>query len=104
MTGAINRLYGVDVLIGDKQPVPSPYGTAQRDAIASVIDGIVQELCRDINELRFTLDEIEKQILHSATDAKAKLNEHVGVSMCVRDEIAHMRRVVEDIKARAPER
>lgn len=86
-----------------RQQVPG-YGAPQRDAIASVIDGIVGDICKDINELRMTLDDIEKQVLASAADAKHRLNEHVAVCVSVKDEIRHMQRVVEDIKSRAPER
>jgi Mg2+ and Co2+ transporter CorA len=76
------------------------YGAPQRDAINSVIDGIVSDLCKDIGELRRTLDDIEQQVLEGAAKAKEHLTDQVRVCVSVKDEISHMKRVVADIKER----
>lgn len=76
------------------------YGGPQRDAINSVIDGIVADICSDIGKLRHTLDDIEQQVLEGAAAAKTRLNDQVQICVSVKDEIAHMSRVVADIQER----
>lgn len=76
------------------------YGGPQRDAINSVIDGLVSDICSDIGELRHTLDDIEQQVLEGAANAKQRLNEQVQICVSVKDEITHMNRVVADIQER----
>ena len=76
------------------------YGAPQRDAINSVIDGIVSDICSDISKLRHTLDDIEQQVLEGAAHAKARLNDQVQICVSVKDEITHMTRVVADIQER----
>lgn len=91
-----------------RTPVPSneirppSYGGPQRDAINSVVDGIVGDLCGKIGELRKTLDTIEQQVLEGAAGAKKSLQDHILVCVRVNDEITHMQEVVEDIKASVP--
>lgn len=80
------------------QPLAAPeYGSPQRDAIGSVVDGIVDDLCRKIGELRATLDKIEQQALQSAAAAKGALNDHVGVCVRLNGEIQKMQGIVADI-------
>jgi hypothetical protein len=79
---------------------PPGYGGPQRDAINSVIDGIVGDICRDIGAVRTLLDQVEQQVLEGAAKAKHGLTEQVAVCVSVKDEIAHMRRVVGDIQER----
>ena len=76
------------------------YGGPQRDAINSVIDNIVGDICSDIAKLRTTLDDIEQQVLEGAAGAKARLSEQVAICVSVKDEINHMNRVVADIQER----
>ena len=80
------------------------YGGPQRDAINSVIDGIVSDICADIGRLRHTLDDIEQQVLEGAANAKARLNDQVQICVSVKDEITHMNRVVADIHRNAARR
>jgi hypothetical protein len=79
---------------------PPGYGGPQRDAINSVIDGLVSDICRDIADLRRTLDDIEQQVLEGAATSKHHLADQVQICVCVKDEITHMQRVVADIKER----
>lgn len=78
---------------------PPAYGGPQRDAINSVVDNIVGDLCGKINDLRHTLDDIEQQVLSGAAGAKHALHDHVTLCVKVNDEITHMQAVIEDIKA-----
>lgn len=77
---------------------PPSYGGPQRDAINSVVDNIVSDLCGKINDLRKTLDEIEQGVLEGAAGAKSALQDHVAVCVRVNDEIVHMQAVIADIK------
>lgn len=76
------------------------YGDPQREAINSVIDGLVDDICKDIAAVRTLLNEVEQQVLEGAAKAKHSLQEQVGVCTSVKDEITHMRRVVADIQER----
>lgn len=77
------------------------YGAPQRDAINSVVDNIVSDLCGKIGELRRTLDAIEQQILEGAAGAKAALQSQIAVCVRFNEELAHMQGAVEQIKATA---
>jgi hypothetical protein len=79
------------------EATPPSYGGPQRDAINSVADGIVGDICNRIATLRRTLDVLEQQILTSAAEAKHALNAHVVICQTVNDEVARMRRVVADL-------
>jgi len=96
----------MEKLTGERTPLPvnelSPpgYGSPQRQAINSVIDGIVGDICKDIAAVRVLLDRLEQQVLEGATHAKAQLMEQIAVCVSVKDEIGHMQRVVGDISER----
>jgi hypothetical protein len=79
--------------------IPS-YGGPQRDAINSVVDGVVRDLCEKIGHLRGKLDDIEQRILEGAAGAKAALTEHVGVCVRIDAEIKHMNDVIDEIAQR----
>jgi hypothetical protein len=81
---------------------PPSYGGPQRDAINSVVDNVVGDICGKIGELRKTLDAIEQQVLESAAGAKTTLQDHISICVKVNDEITHMQEVVEEIRANAP--
>lgn len=78
---------------------PPVYGGPQRDAINSVVDNIVGDICGKISSLRKTLDAIEAQVLASAAKSKHSLNEHVLVCIRINDEIVHMQEVIADLAA-----
>jgi hypothetical protein len=81
---------------------PPSYGAPRRDAINSLVDDLVSEVCKKIEAVRETLNAIEQQALESAANSKHALQDHVSVCVRLDDEISHMRKVVEDIKAAAP--
>lgn len=82
---------------------PPSYGNPQRDAINSVVDNVVGDLCSKINALRKTLDAIEQQVLEGAAGAKRALEDQILICIKVNDEIMHMQEVVEEIRASAPQ-
>ena len=81
---------------------PPSYGGPQRDAINSVVDNIVGDICGKVAELRKTLDAIEQQVLEGAASAKTALHEHIQTCVKVNDEILHMQEVIEQIRTSAP--
>lgn len=76
---------------------PPVYGGPQRDAISSVVDGIVGDICSKIADLRTTLDTIEQTVLQSAAKSKHALNEHIATCVRINDEVVHMRGVITDL-------
>ena len=103
MSQSVRKL--VEELEGQRSPLPANsmkppgYGGPQRDAINSVVDGIVSDVLGKIEALRKVLDEIEQQVREGASVAKSSLQDQVGICVRVNDEITHMRAVVEDIRA-----
>jgi hypothetical protein len=85
------------VMAAAERAEPPGYGEPQRDAINSMIDGVLRDISHKIGELRSTLDEIEQTVLTSAAEAKAILQEHVRTCIRVEDEVRHMARVVADM-------
>jgi hypothetical protein len=82
---------------------PPVYGGPQRDAINSVFDSILVDLCGKIRDLRATLDAIEQAVLESAAKSKSGLNDHVDVCVRIDGELQHMRGVVASLKAETDE-
>ena len=80
---------------------PPTYGEPQRSAINSVVDNIVRDICEEITELRLALDEVEQKILENSAAVKGRLGDHVSICVGVKDEVVHIRRIIDDIKARA---
>jgi hypothetical protein len=87
-------------ILKNEYAAPS-YGGPQRDAINSVIDNIVGDLCGKIETLRKTLDEIEAQVLKGAAGSKGALHDQISMSVRVNDEIVHMQAVVKEIQQAA---
>jgi hypothetical protein len=82
---------------------PPTYGGPQRDAINSVVDGIVGDICTKISELQRSLKTIEDQVLQSAAKSKHSLNEHVVLCVKLNDEIRHAQDVINELKIAAEE-
>ena len=76
---------------------PPSYGAPQRDAIGSIVDGLVDDLCQRIATLRETLGRIEQQALQSAANAKGTLSDHVAVCGRLSDEIGRVQAVVAEL-------
>lgn len=96
----LDRAAGLDRLPPRQEIAPS-YGGPQRDAIASVVDGIVGDICSKIEALRKMLDVIEQQVLQSAAKSKHSLNDHVATCVRLNDEITHTREVIDEIAEHA---
>ena len=77
---------------------PPTYGGPQRDAIGSIVDGLVDDLCQRVGAIRETLNQIEQQALQSAAAAKGSLSDHVGVCARLAEEVTHMQTVVAEIR------
>ena len=78
---------------------PPAYGVPQRDAIGSIVDGIADDFCQQIRDVRNELDRIEQDYLQSAAHAKGILNGHVGACGKLKDELARIRATVAEIHA-----
>jgi hypothetical protein len=83
--------------IAPQELKPPTYGGPQRDAINSVVDGIIGDICEKVVELRKLLDQIEQQVLQSAAKSKHTLNEHVALCIKINDEVMHAREVITDL-------
>src|SRR4029077_3284776 len=79
-----------------KAPV---YGGPQRDAINSVVDSIVGDICGKIATLRHTCDDLEQQVLEGAAAAKHALQDHVEVCIKVNGEVERIQIIINEIKA-----
>jgi hypothetical protein len=80
-------------------PVPQ-YGAPQRDAISSLVDSHVREVCERVDELREQLDKLKQQVLVGSAAAKETLNEHIALCLRVNDETARIAGAVDDIAQR----
>lgn len=76
---------------------PPAYGTPQRDAIGSIVDELVRDLCQRIATLRETLEKIEQRALENAANAKGALGDHVAVCVRLNDEINRVQGVAAEI-------
>lgn len=77
---------------------PPSYGSPQRDAIGSIVDGVITDICGKISELRHTLDDVEQQLLESGAGIKHGLHSHVTLCSKLNDEVARVQAAVEGIK------
>lgn len=84
--------------LNPKPHKPPGYGAPQRDAIGSIVDGLVDDLCQRLNAVRKMLDSIEQQALESAAAAKGSLGNHVAVCVRLNDEVNRTQTAVEEIR------
>lgn len=80
-------------------PQPPAYGEPQRDAINSLVDGIVRDITEKITELRGKLDRIEQTVLEGAAETKGRLQDHIRTCIRINDEVVHMADVIRDMTA-----
>jgi hypothetical protein len=80
-------------------PNPPAYGEPQRDAINSLVDGIVRDITEKIAELRGKLDRIEANVLEGAAETKGRLQDHIRTCIRINDEVVHMADVIRDMTA-----
>jgi hypothetical protein len=78
----------------DKAEIAPPH----RAAINTVVNDIVDDICKEIAELRHALDDIEQRIMESAAGAKHHLSEHAGICASFKGEVARIRQAIESIK------
>lgn len=76
---------------------PPSYGGPQRDAINSLVDGVVRDVCETIDALTKQLDALKSQVLVSADTAKRTLHEQVEVCARVRDEAENIREIIDEV-------
>lgn len=79
---------------------PPAFGSPQRDAINSLIDKVVSDVCEHIAELEKRLEELRQQVLVGAAAAKATLQEQVEVCLRVNDEAVRIGDTIRDITQR----
>jgi hypothetical protein len=71
-----------------KQRLTAPAkGEPQRDAINSIVDGIVQDVVAKIADLRRQLDDMEQAVIESAATSKARLQAQVLICIKASEEV-----------------
>ncbi|MCW2218804.1 hypothetical protein M2232_002336 [Bradyrhizobium japonicum] len=85
-----------------QQPMVQPptYGAPQRDAINSLVDKVVGDVCDRIVELKKQLDALQQQILVGGAATKVTLNEQIDACMRVNDETTRIGDAVGEIADR----
>lgn len=79
---------------------PPQFGGPQRDAINSLIDKVVGDVCERISELEHKLEELRQQVLVGGAAAKTTLQEQVEVCLRVNDETSRISDIVGEIAQR----
>ena len=87
----IDRLTGIITPVSKAAPA---YGEPQRDAINSIVDGILQDLIGKIHELQRQLREIEQAAIESAAASKERLQDHVAVCIKATEEVNRLADVI----------
>jgi hypothetical protein len=80
---------------------PPTYGQAQREAVSSVVDSMVNDICQRISTLRKQLDEVENIVLQGAGKAKHMLSEQIALCTKLSDEVSHSQEVIADLREAA---
>lgn len=95
LTEALNE---IDRAVTRQQDLTPPdYGSPTRQAIESVVNGLVSNLCVEIGKLRKELDLIEQRAISSASKSKHALTEHVLTCERINQEVGHMRDVITEL-------
>lgn len=87
-------------IVPPPQVQPPEYGGPQRDAINSLVDGVVRDVIENIAALRKQLTALEQQVLVSSAAAKATLNEQVNVCARVTEETARIGDIMDQVAQR----
>jgi len=72
--------------------------TATRDAVASIVDGVLADAGNSMAALRKGLDAVEAVLLENAAHIKGELQEHVDLSICVLEESERINALVDRLK------
>jgi hypothetical protein len=104
LTAAVNQL---DDLAGRPELVPPPpqvpepsYGGPRRDAVNSLVDDVVQDVCAKISALEKQLEALRSQVLVGGAAAKEALTEQIAVCGRVNDEVERIGDVVDSLAQR----
>ena len=76
---------------------PPGFGETKRAAISACVDSIVDDLCKQIDDLHQTLNEIQQRALRSADVTKHAMLDHVDNCERLNGELARVREVVRDL-------
>lgn len=87
----IDRIAGIVAPVSKSAP---SYGEPQRDAINSIVDGILQDLIGKIHELQRQLRDIEQGAIESAAASKERLQGHVAVCIKATEEVNRLADVI----------
>jgi hypothetical protein len=84
------------------QPMVSPptYGSPQRDAINSLIDKVVGDVCERIDALEKQLHALKQQVLVGGAAAKCTLQEQVEVCLRVNEEVSRLGDTIDETAQR----
>lgn len=80
----------INKIIGELSPVAKvapAYGEPQRDAINSIVDGILQDLIGKVHDLIRQLHDIEQGAIESAAASKERLQSHVMLCIKATEEV-----------------
>jgi len=80
------------------QVQPPTKSAATRDAVASIVDGVLADAGRSMAELRRALDSVEALTLENAAHIKGELQEHVDLSIRVLEESERVNALVDQLK------
>jgi len=77
---------------------PPTKSTASRDAVSSIVDGVLAEASKSMKELRKGLDTVESLMLENAAHIKGELQEHVDLSTRILEESERVGELVSELK------
>ena len=85
--------------IEQKMPEVAPTkAAATRDAVASIVDGVLADAGKSMASLRKALDDVEALTLENAAHIKGELQEHVDLSIRVLEESERVTALVEQLQ------
>jgi DNA-binding FrmR family transcriptional regulator len=77
------------------------FGSPRQQAVESLVNDLVDDIVKQLDAVRDTLDGIQQQVIESAAATKIALKSHVELGQKLNDEMTHTRKVVEEIRANA---
>jgi hypothetical protein len=80
-------IHQIDTAISKQRLSAPAKGEPQRDAINSIVDGIVQDVVAKIADLRSQLDALEQAVIESAATSKARLQAQVLICIKANEEV-----------------
>lgn len=77
---------------------PPTRAAVSRDAVSSIIDGVLADAASSLAALRKSLDQVEALALQNAAAIKGELQEHVDLSIRVLEESERVSALVEQLQ------